>query len=111
MKKKFAELYPNSQPYDPWVNHDLRRTIRTGLTNLGVPPEVAEAVIGHEQKRLEKTYNTSKFKAQKRRAHYLWAEEIKRILDEPEYDHEAEDLDEKEWPSRWNTAVKHEVTQ
>lgn len=108
MKKKFEELYPNSQQYDPWVNHDLRRTVRTGLTNLGVPPEVAEAVIGHEQKKLEKTYNTSKFKAQKRRALYLWSEEIRRILDEPGYDYEGEDSDEKQWPSRWNTAEQPE---
>jgi len=32
---------------DPWVNHDLRRTVRTNLPRLGVSADVAERVIGH----------------------------------------------------------------
>jgi len=31
----------------PWRWHDLRRTVRTGLTRLGVPREHAEAAINH----------------------------------------------------------------
>ena len=31
----------------PWTLHDLRRTSRTRLAMLGVPPHVSEAVLGH----------------------------------------------------------------
>lgn len=34
-------------PIADWRLHDLRRTVRTGLSRLGVPREVAEACINH----------------------------------------------------------------
>ncbi|TIU09178.1 MAG: hypothetical protein E5W40_14975, partial [Mesorhizobium sp.] len=40
-----------------WVNHDLRRTVRTRLSELDVMDEVAEAVIGHVPTALVRTYN------------------------------------------------------
>jgi integrase len=42
-----------------WVNHDLRRTVRTRLSDLDVFDEVAEAVIGHATTELNRTYNKS----------------------------------------------------
>ena len=44
---------------EPWVNHDLRRTVRTRLSELDVLDEVAEAVIGHMPTKLNRTYNYS----------------------------------------------------
>jgi integrase len=32
---------------EPWRVHDLRRTCRTVLANLGVPYDIGEAVLGH----------------------------------------------------------------
>lgn len=40
-----------------WNPHDLRRTVRTGLSRLGCPSDVAEAVLGHSKKGIEGTYN------------------------------------------------------
>jgi len=34
-------------PVAPWVLHDLRRTVATGLQRLGVRLEVTEAVLNH----------------------------------------------------------------
>lgn len=42
---------------EDWNPHDLRRTVRTGLSRLGCPSEVAEAVLGHSKKGIEGTYN------------------------------------------------------
>lgn len=44
---------------EPWVNHDLRRTVRTRLSDLDVFDEVAEIVIGHAPSALNRTYNKS----------------------------------------------------
>lgn len=33
---------------EPWSCHDLRRTVRTNLSALGVAPHVAEKVLGHK---------------------------------------------------------------
>ncbi len=35
---------------EKWTPHDLRRSVRTGLSRLGCPSVVAEAVLGHSRK-------------------------------------------------------------
>lgn len=40
-----------------WTPHDLRRTVRTGLSRLQCPNEVAEAVLGHTRGGIEGIYN------------------------------------------------------
>jgi integrase len=56
-------------PLAPWTFHDIRRTVRTGLSRLRVAPHVAEAVLGHAVLgRLEKTYNQWDFEPEKRAA-------------------------------------------
>ncbi len=44
---------------ESWRFHDLRRTVRTGLTRLGVPRDHAEAAINHlsGRSKLERTYD------------------------------------------------------
>jgi integrase len=46
-----------------WRWHDLRRTARTGLARLGVPPEHAEAALNHISGRssLQRTYDKHNF--------------------------------------------------
>ncbi len=46
---------------EDWSPHDLRRTVRTGLSRLSCPAEIAEAVLGHS-KRNQGTYNLHAYK-------------------------------------------------
>ncbi|RWJ41563.1 tyrosine-type recombinase/integrase [Mesorhizobium sp.] len=55
-----------------WVNHDIRRTVRTRLSELDVMDEVAEAVIGHVPTALVRTYNHSDRLKVKRDALTRW---------------------------------------
>ncbi|TIT49899.1 MAG: DUF4102 domain-containing protein [Mesorhizobium sp.] len=55
-----------------WVNHDIRRTVRTRLSELDVMDEVAEAVIGHVPTALVRTYNQSDRLKVKRSALMAW---------------------------------------
>lgn len=55
--------------------HDLRRTLRTGLAELGIPFEVAERVLNH-------VYNHHNYLGEKRRALALWAEHVLAIAEE-----------------------------
>ena len=34
----------------PWVNHDLRRTLSTGLNELGILPHVVEVLLGQRRR-------------------------------------------------------------
>lgn len=48
--------------------HDLRRTLRTGLAELGVNFEVAERVLNHAMPSLQAVYNRHNYLAEKRTA-------------------------------------------
>jgi integrase len=69
----------------PWTLHDIRRTVRTGLSGLdGVSPWVAEAILNHLPPKLVRTYAVSdtgtnfakKLDADKRAALDLWASHL-----------------------------------
>lgn len=65
-----------------WVNHDLRRTVRTRLSELDVMDEVAEAVIGHVPTALVRTYNQSDRIKVKRDALTRWEGALLAIVGE-----------------------------
>ncbi|MFN0314167.1 MAG: tyrosine-type recombinase/integrase [Burkholderiales bacterium] len=65
--------------YD-WTVHDVRRTVRTRLSALGVPVVVAERVIGHELPDLLAVYDVHAYETETRAALKKWAGELRRIL-------------------------------
>jgi integrase len=48
-----------------WTPHDLRRTARTLLGELGCPYEVGEAILSHRLPGVAGTYNKAKYAAEK----------------------------------------------
>ncbi|MBN3122222.1 tyrosine-type recombinase/integrase [Pectobacterium brasiliense] len=69
-------LRENGQMLDipHWTPHDLRRTVRTGLSRLQCPNEVAEAVLGHTRGGVEGIYNLYKYDAECRKWLQAWAD-------------------------------------
>jgi len=65
---------------EPWTVHDLRRTVRTGLGELGIQPHIAEAVINHLLPKLIRTYDRNKYESEKRAALDQWATHLKTIV-------------------------------
>lgn len=65
---------------EPWTPHDLRRTVRTGLSRLGCPNEVAEAILGHSRSGIEGTYDLHKY--EKECAHWLqvWGNYLESLI-------------------------------
>lgn len=56
-----------------WTLHDIRRTVRTGLSKLGIRPDIAERVIGHSVGgRLGETYDLYSYRAEKLQALKAW---------------------------------------
>jgi integrase len=53
--------------------HDVRRTVRTRLAEMGVPENVAEAVLGHALPRLIRTYNRHEPVSEMRAALEAWS--------------------------------------
>ena len=67
----------------PFVIHDVRRTMRTGLSALPVPDLVRELVIAHTKPGLHKVYDQHAFIAEKRHALELWAQRLRSIVEPP----------------------------
>ena len=82
MKARFdkavsAEL---GRKIDPFVLHDIRRTVRTRLSALPIPDLVRELVIGHAQKGLHKVYDQHAYLDEKRHALELWTAKLRAII-------------------------------
>jgi integrase len=65
---------------DPWVIHDIRRTVRTRLASLRVSDMVAEMVIGHGRKGLQRVYDQHGYEAEMREALEQWAGRLRDIV-------------------------------
>ena len=55
-----------------WTIHDIRRTVRSKLAELGVPREVARKILNHESDKVDRIYNRFEYLAEKREALERW---------------------------------------
>jgi integrase len=67
----------------PYVIHDIRRGMRTGLSALPISSDVAELVIAHARPGLRKVYDQYAFESEKRKALDLWAARLRDIVEPP----------------------------
>jgi integrase len=68
----------------PWTLHDLRRTVVTGMNELGMAPHVVEAVVNHISGRARAgvagVYNRATYATEKRMALQAWADHLDTVL-------------------------------
>ena len=68
----------------PWGLHDLRRTVATGMADLGVAPHVIEAALNHQsghKRGVAGIYNRSTYEAEMRSALGLWADHVRALVE------------------------------
>jgi integrase len=64
---------------EPWVVHDFRRSVATGLgEHLAIPPHVVEAVLNHRghKQGIAGIYNRAAYEQEKRAALIAWADHV-----------------------------------
>ena len=67
----------------PWVLHDLRRSVASGMGDLGVQPDVIESVLNHQsgsKAGISGVYNRSPYAAEKAAALELWDKHVAQIV-------------------------------
>jgi integrase len=64
----------------PWVNHDLRRTVRSRLSKLRIDRDVGEAVLAHAKPGVHGVYDRHDLLDEKRHALELWATRLRSII-------------------------------
>jgi integrase len=70
-------------PLEQWGMHDLRRTMRTGLSALPIPPLVRELMIGHAQQGVSAIYDLHTYEAEQRAGFGAWGARLHDIVEEP----------------------------
>lgn len=72
------------EPPPRWTLHDLRRTVVTGMNELGIQPHVVEAVVnhisGHARAGVAGIYNRATYATEKRMALQAWADHLDELL-------------------------------
>lgn len=71
------------EPLEKWWIHDLRRTVATGLGNLGIAPHIGELVQNRVSGQLAgvvRTYNRAKYEREKRLALDAWAKHLEETI-------------------------------
>ncbi len=71
---------------EQFTPHDLRRTLRTRLAEIGIDDVIAERVLGHKLQGIMAVYNRHSYDIEKRHALEKWAKKLRRIvgIEEPE---------------------------
>ncbi|MGO9050275.1 MAG: tyrosine-type recombinase/integrase [Xanthobacteraceae bacterium] len=70
---------PSKVNLPAWVNHDLRRTVRSGLSELRLSQDVAEAILAHVKPGIRGVYDRYEHFDEKRHALELWATRLRSI--------------------------------
>lgn len=71
------------QALPPFVLHDLRRTVRTRLASLRVSDLVAEMIIGHGRRGLQRVYDQHSYEPEMREALELWSARLMSVIAPP----------------------------
>lgn len=64
-----------------FINHDIRRTVRSHLSRLKVTEEAREAVLAHARPGIKGTYDLYDYLDEKREALELWASRLREIVE------------------------------
>jgi len=75
-----AKIKLSATTIQPWRIHDLRRTVSTGMNELGTEPHIVEAVLGHTVKGVAGVYNRAKYAAAKRAALEAWGAHVSTLV-------------------------------
>lgn len=76
-----AWLAERVEKIEPWHNHDLRRTGKTGMSRLKVAPHVKDAVLSHARPGMDRIYDMYDYLDEKRDALDKWARHVLAITE------------------------------
>lgn len=68
-----SKIRKHIQGVEPFTIHDFRRTARSHLGKLGIPPHIAERCLNHTIKGVEGTYDRHEYFEERREALAKWA--------------------------------------
>jgi integrase len=74
-----ARLAAAGVQLEPWTVHDLRRSVATGMGEIGIQPHIVEAVLNHvsgHKAGIAGVYNRATYGKERRAALAMWADHL-----------------------------------
>jgi hypothetical protein len=74
-----ASLAAAGVKLESWTQHDLRRSVATGMAELGVAPHIVEEILNHvswHKSGVAGIYNRATYEKEKRAALIMWADHV-----------------------------------
>jgi integrase len=71
------------KPLPAWVHHDLRRSVATGMAEIGIAPHIIEAILNHTSGHkggIAGIYNRAQYGPEKAQALVRWDKHIRNIV-------------------------------
>jgi integrase len=68
----------------PWVLHDIRRSVATGMAEIGIQPHIIEATLNHvsgHKSGIAGVYNKATYEREMRAALALWADHVRSLVE------------------------------
>lgn len=81
LKKRLDQSLPEDA--EPWIIHDLRRTMSTNMAMFGVPQPVTEALLNHKSgvvSGVAAIYNVYSYADEKREALGTWSQHVMKLV-------------------------------
>src|SRR5215471_16567018 len=80
-----AKIAASNDGYDmaPWVHHDLRRSVATGMAEIGIAPHIIESILNHTSGHkggVAGIYNRAQYGPEKAQALVRWDKHIRSIV-------------------------------
>lgn len=75
-KKRLDEL----AKIEPWCIHDLRRTLTTGLSDIGTHPKVKKKLLNHSENEVHDLYDRFEYFQERCEALHKWAEYLTKAI-------------------------------
>jgi integrase len=69
---------------NPWTHHDIRRSVATGLANIGVQPHIVEQILNHQsgyKRGAAGIYNRSVYVNEVRAALAIWSDHVRTLVE------------------------------
>ena len=68
----------------PFVLHDIRRSVATGMADIGVQPHIIETILNHQgghKRGLAGIYNRSSYQREVKAALALWEDHVRALVE------------------------------
>jgi hypothetical protein len=80
-RKLDAAMLAELGKLSPWVNHDIRRSVKSNMSALRIPVVVSEAVLAHVQPGIASRYDKHDYQQEKLEALEAWGARLAEIIE------------------------------